>query len=63
MNLAVGLWNHRIHPIYHIIMDSQAAVKAIDHLWRQSGQAIIKELLNSIDEMVNEHTHAQVEIV
>ena len=43
------------HSTSHIYTDSQAAIKAIDKPRRQSGQAIIKEVLDCIDKVTNEH--------
>ena len=57
------LWNHETHPNCRIYTDSQTAIKAIEHPQRQSGQSIIKDLLNCIDEILEEHTQAQIEIV
>ena len=57
------LWNHETHPKCRIYTDSQTAIKAIERPQRQSGQSIIKDLLNCIDEIVEEHTQAQIEIV
>jgi len=48
---------------YHIFTDSQAALRAIDYPRRQSGQLIIKDLLDTIDTAVNENPHLQVEMV
>ena len=64
LHLAVKqLRNHCECWICRIYTDSQAAIKAIDHPQRQSGQTIIKDILGSIDEVVNEHPHLQIEIV
>ena len=57
------LWDHCECLPGRIYTDSQAAMKAIDHTRRQSGQTIIKDILESIDEVVNEYTHLQIEIV
>jgi hypothetical protein len=38
-------------------------VKTINHPRKQSGQAIIKDVLKGIDELVNEYTHMQIEII
>jgi RNase H len=64
MHLAVKqLWNHCQHWTCRIYTDSQAAIKAIDHPRRQSGQTIINDILNSIDAITNEHPYLQIEII
>jgi ribonuclease HI len=64
LHLAVTqLRNHGEYLTGRIYSDSQASVKAIDHPRRQSGQTIIKDILDSIDEAVNEHKHLQIEVV
>jgi ribonuclease HI len=57
------LWNHVEYRTCRIYIDSQAAIRAIDHPRRQSGQSIIRDILDSIDEITNEHPHLQFEIV
>ena len=57
------LRNQRNYMACRIYTDSQAAVKAIDYPRKQSGQAIIKDILESIDKLVNEYTHMQIEII
>lgn len=51
--LAVKLWNHGKCLIDRIYTDSQATAKAIDHPRKQSGQTIMKDVVESIDEIVN----------
>lgn len=46
-----------------IYSDSQAALKALDRPCRQSGQAIIKDILDHIDETTSGHEHTQIEII
>ena len=46
-----------------VYIDSQTAIKAIERPQRQSGQTIIKELLDCIDEIISKYTHPQIEIV
>ena len=58
-----SLWNHQIHSTCRIYSDSQAALKAIDRPHRQSGQEIIRDTLDHIDEITNDHKHLQVEMV
>ena len=55
--------NHGEYLTGRIYSDNQVSVKVIDHSRRQSGQAIIKDILDNIDEVVNEHKHLQIEIV
>jgi len=57
------LWNQSEHLTCRIYTDSQVAVRAMDYPRRQSGQTIINDLLESIDEIVNEYSHIQIEIV
>jgi ribonuclease HI len=57
------LGNHSEYRTCRIYIDSQAAIKAIDRPRRQSGQSIIKDILDSIDEVTSEHTHLQFEII
>ena len=64
MQLALErLWGHQKHPLYHIYTDSQTAIKAIERPQRQSGQTIIKDLLDCIDEITNNCTNLQIEII
>ena len=64
LHLAIKqLRNHGEYQTGRIYSDSQASVKAIDHPRKQSGQTIIKDILDSIDEVVNEHKHLKIEIV
>lgn len=55
MQLAVEMLRGDWHDTCRIYSDSQAAVKAIDRPRRQSGQAVIKEILDSIDEVIHEY--------
>jgi len=57
------LWNHEIHPNCRIYTDSQTAIKAIERPQRQSGQSIIKGLLDCIDEITEQYTQVQIEMV
>ena len=57
------LWNHCEYRTCRIYIDSQAVIRAIDHPRRQSGQSIIRDILDSIDEILSEFTHLQFEIV
>ena len=43
--------------------DSQAAIKAVANPRRQSGQAIIQEILDSIDNIVIQHPHLRITII
>jgi ribonuclease HI len=64
IHLAINLvWNHVEYRTCRIYIDSQAAIRAIDHPRRQSGQSIIRDILDSIDEIMNEHPHLRFEIV
>ena len=47
----------------HLYTDSQAAIKAIANSRRQSGQAIIQEILDSIDNIMIQHPHLQITII
>ena len=57
------LWNYCQYWTCRIYTDSQAAIRAVDHLWRQPEQIIIKDILKSIDIVTNEHPHLQIEII
>jgi len=48
---------------YRIYTDSQAAAKAIKRPRRQSGQSIIKEILDSFDALAREHPNVRISIV
>ena len=64
LHLAVKqLGNHRDCLTGRIYTDSQAAAKAIDRPRRQSGQTIIKDILESIDELTLKYMHMYVEII
>src|SRR5204862_6080703 len=49
--------------ICYIYSDSQAAIKAIDKPRRQSGQQIIKELLDCIDEVTLQHPQLRIILI
>jgi ribonuclease HI len=57
------LRNHCEYRICRIYIDSQAAIRAIDRPRRQSGQSIIRDILDHIDEIISEHEHLQFEII
>jgi hypothetical protein len=57
------LRNHVEYRTCRIYIDSQAAIRAIDYPRRQSGQSIIRDILDSIDEITNEHPYLRFEIV
>ena len=64
MQLALErLWNHQALPRCRIYTDSQTAIKAIERPQRQSGQSIIKDLLDCIDEIMDKHRHLQIDIM
>ena len=63
MHLAVKqMRNYSEYQIGRIYTDSQAGARAIDHPRRQSGQTIIKEVLDCIDESTKT-TQRQIEIM
>ena len=57
------LWNHQALSRCRIYTDSQTAIKAIERPQRQSGQSIIKDLLDCIDEIMDKHRHLQIDIM
>ena len=57
------LRNHGEYLTDRIYSDNQVSVKAIDHPWKQSGQTIIKDILDNIDEIMNKHKHLKIEII
>ena len=62
-NLAVEMLKDNTHSTCYICTDSQAAIKAVNNPHRQSGQTIIKELLDSVDETTSQHLELQIVIV
>ena len=48
------------HLVWNVFTDSQAAIQAVNRPHRQSGQSIIKEFLDTIDEAVLENPELQV---
>ena len=64
MQLALErLWDHQIQPSCRIYTDSQTAIKTLERPQRQSGQSIIKDLLDCIDGITSNPTHPQIEIM
>jgi ribonuclease HI len=64
IHLAIKLlWNHVEYRIFRIYNDSQVIIRAIDRPRRQSGQSIIRNILDNIDEITNEHPHLRFEIL
>ena len=51
------------YSTYRIYSDSKATMKVIDKLRRQSGQAIIKKILDSIDDIMYKHSQLRITIV
>jgi ribonuclease HI len=63
MQLALErLWNYQRYSSCCIYTDSQTAIKSIERPHRQSGQSIIKGLLDCIEEILYNRTHLQIEI-
>ena len=60
---AVEVQEKSEHHIWNLYADSQAAIKAIDKPFRQSGQSIIKEFLDTIDMAVAENSELQVALI
>jgi len=48
---------------WRIFTDSQSAIKAINKPHRQSGQAIIKEFLDCVDDINDQHPHLHIKII
>src|SRR5437667_9065599 len=48
---------------WRIYTDSQSAIKAINNPHRQSGQAIIKEILDCVDDINDKHPHLRIKII
>ena len=48
---------------WHIFTDSQSAIKAINNPHRQSGQAIIKDFLDYVDDISDKHPHLRIKII
>ena len=51
------------HMECHIYTDSQAAAKAIDNPRRQSGQSIIKQFLDYIDDIISNRPELQIKVI
>ena len=47
----------------HLYTDSQAAIKVIAHPCRQSGQTIIREILNCIDNLTAQQRYLRIAII
>jgi ribonuclease HI len=65
VNLALKQWqydSHGLHPICHLYSDSQAGCTAILQPMRQSGQSIIKGVLDRIDMIHRRHPDWQLTI-
>ena len=66
VNLALKQWqlnSHSCHPRCHLYSDSQAGCTAILQPKRQSGQSIIKEVLDRIDTIHRRHPNWQLAIL
>ena len=48
---------------WRIFTDSQAAIKATDNPHRQSGQAIIKDFLDRVDDISDKYPHLHIKII
>jgi ribonuclease HI len=48
---------------WRIFTDSQAAIKAINNPYRQSGQAIINDFLDCIDDIKDKYPHLRIKII
>ena len=48
---------------WRIYTDNQAAIKAIDNPHRQSGQAIIKDFLDCVDDIKDKYPHLRIKII
>ena len=64
INLGLQQWNRikRKFPHCHIFTDSQAACIAVSHPYRQSGQSRIKEILDQLDRILQNHLYRQLQI-
>jgi ribonuclease HI len=62
INLALKQWQSGRHPKCHLYSDSQSSCKAILQPMRQSGQSIIKGVLNRIDTIHRRHPNWQLAI-
>jgi ribonuclease HI len=64
VHLAIKLLgNHVEYRTCRIYIDSQAAIRAIDRPRRKSGQSIIRDILDSIDEITNKLPHLRFEVI
>ena len=63
MNLALTMaQDDNRRKTWNIYADSQAVIQAINKPWRQSGQFIIKEFLNTVNETTKNNSHLQISI-
>jgi hypothetical protein len=57
-----GRWDPH-QNLCRIYSDSQAALRALDRPRKQSGQEIIKDILDQIEQITNDREHLQIEMV
>ena len=57
------LWDNHEWIEWRIFTDSQLAMKAINKPHQQSGQAIIKDFLNCIDDINDKYPHLHIKII
>ena len=50
------------HDTWNIYVDSQAAIHAVDRPFRQSGQSIIKEFIDTVDEAVKANPELRIQL-
>ena len=57
------LWENHERIEWCIYTDSQSAIKAINNPHRQSGQAIIKDFIDYIDDINDKYPHLHIKII
>ena len=57
------LWDNHEWIEWHIFTDSQSAIKVINKPHQQSGQAIIKDFLDCINDINDKYPHLHIKII
>ena len=63
VHIGITQWQESIYPKCRIYTDSQAAGTSICQPWRQSGQSIIRSIIDLIDELMTQDPQKQLEMI
>ena len=63
IHIGITQWQENIYPKCRIYTDSQAAGTSICQPWRQSGQSIIRSIIDLIDELRTQDPQKQFEMI